>query len=496
MLPQNSLFYPVVEVVQVAALVVLVLSVSSCGPLQALVRGDQTKGEPYEAVSSTSASKERAEIGFPVEVDTNPFLAYKTLYGADCVEDKVTDNWGKGFDALYGTRNFRPVLHGVAYRGGANNYYHKTAKRSNKNPLPNDGLQRLLEGGFSSAVYLYKANFETAPAFLVDNTQSDTLHYYQIGGNTPEELDTLLQLTYASIVNEERGPVYLHCWNGWHQSGFVSAILLKQFCGYDDQKSVHYWEDCADTWTLGYERIRTAIRDFEPVERYAISPEVRSVICPCYADTRSAEALGLDSIAWAFETPATSLLFPASEELLPPSISTYLDEYAAMLKDSVQVAVECGFASGDLQAAERAEAVRLYLMAAGADSALITCVERDPDKPRRLNLNIVGLGFSVSFERGGVQILSGDKLVLNRLGAIIPAIQNSTVEISGHSDAGTGDDFVNNHIAKLRALRVYEYLQVIGVDMTQVVHKSCGSNEPRYGDERDRRVEFEIVPNK
>ena len=78
-----------------------------------------------------------------VRVVTAQFEDYKSRYGVECVQDKITDNRGNGYDDLYGTRNFRVVLHGVAYRGGGNNYYHKTNKRGNKNPLPLDGLHAL-----------------------------------------------------------------------------------------------------------------------------------------------------------------------------------------------------------------------------------------------------------------------------------------------------------------------------------------------------------------
>jgi len=54
---------------------------------------------------------------------------YKKRYIETDLMYKVTDNKGNGFDSLYGTRNMRPILHGVAYRGGANNYYHLTDKR-------------------------------------------------------------------------------------------------------------------------------------------------------------------------------------------------------------------------------------------------------------------------------------------------------------------------------------------------------------------------------
>ena len=58
---------------------------------------------------------------------------YKDIFDLECAKDKATNNRGNGNPILYGTRNFRAILHGVAYRGGGNNYYHKTNKRNNKN---------------------------------------------------------------------------------------------------------------------------------------------------------------------------------------------------------------------------------------------------------------------------------------------------------------------------------------------------------------------------
>ena len=46
---------------------------------------------------------------------------YKKRYVETDLMYKVVDNFGNGFDSLYGARNMRPILHGVAYRGGANN---------------------------------------------------------------------------------------------------------------------------------------------------------------------------------------------------------------------------------------------------------------------------------------------------------------------------------------------------------------------------------------
>lgn len=39
---------------------------------------------------------------------------YKERYNGGDLTYKITDNKGDGFDALYGTRNLRPILYGVA----------------------------------------------------------------------------------------------------------------------------------------------------------------------------------------------------------------------------------------------------------------------------------------------------------------------------------------------------------------------------------------------
>ena len=145
---------------------------------------------------------------------------YKNLFDLDCAKEKATDNRGDGNPDLYGTRNFRTILHGVAYRGGGNNYYHSTNKRSNKNPLPNDGLKNLAKLSFDSAVYLYSVNFDVAPS-KTESNNGNVLNYYQIGGNNKKEVRTLLEMTYESIKKANKGPLYLHCWNGWHQSGYI-----------------------------------------------------------------------------------------------------------------------------------------------------------------------------------------------------------------------------------------------------------------------------------
>ena len=442
---------------------------------------------------------------------------YKLKYKVNCVQDKITDNQGNGFEDLYGTRNFRAILHGVAYRGGGNNYYHRTDKRNNKNPLPMDGLNNLLENGFSTSVYLYRENFEIAPPFLTHKKSEDTLQYYQLGGNSLSSRDSILMLTYNSIVNENIGPVYLHCWNGWHQSGYVAAILLKQFCGYSTEKSLHYWEDCADNWTRGYDRIRDSIRTFVPLEKYKISKELSDAICPCYNDSRANDIV--ENNNEQLKSLKVSVKFPLDVSDLPPSVSTFLDEYANMLKENKYLSVEVGGhtdCSGreeyNLTLSEnRAKNVYEYILVQGVDSSQLSYKgygEKDPKKVcsncsncskefhainRRIEFKIKNISFQINFEKGSTKINVEDKKVLNDILSILSSDDNIKIEIGGHADKGTGDDFINENLSHIRAESVFNYLKDNGLEMTNITFKGYGSKQEKYGDQRDRRIEFKIL---
>ncbi len=217
---------------------------------------------------------------FPLDVEH-----YKKRYTETDLMYKIVDNWGNGFDNLYGTRNMRPILHGVAYRGGANNYYHKTAKRKNSNPLPNDGIKNLCKEGFSHSIYLYRKNWETAPTAETCqcvNKSENTLQYDQFDYFDDQHVHDMLEIVYNSAKNESVGPVYLHCWNGWHASGFISAIILKQFCGMNDLDAVAYWDlgtDGANT-SPRYNKIRNRIKNFKPYSKFILYDALQNKICP------------------------------------------------------------------------------------------------------------------------------------------------------------------------------------------------------------------------
>lgn len=216
---------------------------------------------------------------------TLDYSYYKNRYVETDLMYKIVDNWGNGFDSLYGTRNMRPILHGVAYRGGANNYYHKTAKRKNSNPLPNDGVSNLCKEGFSHSVYLYRKNWETAPTMdtcKCVNDSRNVMQYDQFDYFDDQHIHDMLEIVYNSAKDSSIGPVYLHCWNGWHASGFISAVILKQFCGMSDLDAVAYWDlgtDGANT-SPRYNKIRDRIKNFKPYSKFMLYDSLQNSICP------------------------------------------------------------------------------------------------------------------------------------------------------------------------------------------------------------------------
>jgi hypothetical protein len=206
---------------------------------------------------------------------------YKSLYKVECLNQKITDNHGNGFEQLYGTRNMRTILYGVAYRGGGNNFFHNSNKRDNHNPLPDDGLNHLCMNGFENAVYLYNTNFSTAKKEYINIETNDTLHYIQNSGNDRKGMKNILLMIKNIIDNPSEGPVYLHCWNGWHQSGYVSASILMQFCNLTNDQAYQYWLDNTDGVNKGYDNVKSMVKNFKRFDDISISEEQKELICPC-----------------------------------------------------------------------------------------------------------------------------------------------------------------------------------------------------------------------
>ncbi|MBK6951512.1 MAG: OmpA family protein [Crocinitomicaceae bacterium] len=258
----------------------LTFGISSFGQLDTVKVGLDT----YVIIPAGTKINYDSLFAINPQVELNPQF-YIERYKEGDLMYKITDNKGNGFDSLYGTRNMRPVLHGVAYRGGANNYYHLTDKRDNQNPLPLDGMHNLCQEGFSGGIYLYRKGIDEYPmadtCSCIDQSWN-TFNYHQLDYFDSTHVYEMMKMTYLSATNPEIGPIYLHCWNGWHASGYVSAVMLKQFCEFSNWDAVNYWDlgtDGANT-SPRYQEQRERIKNFEPYPEFMISDSLQKCLCP------------------------------------------------------------------------------------------------------------------------------------------------------------------------------------------------------------------------
>ena len=199
---------------------------------------------------------------------------------------KFVDNKGEGESSLQGLRNLRPVLNGVLYRSGANNKYAPFLNRSNDYPLAFQTLLNLREQGFGKAYYLYSKHFnEQYTSDKLNLLSSLGINYQSLVPTTDSLIFVLLSDIHQSILSPENGAVLVHCWNGWHMSGLVSAYALMQFCDFTPIMAWEYWKKCTDGNYAGFSKIRKRIFEFKPSKQLNIDDREKSKICPCTKST-------------------------------------------------------------------------------------------------------------------------------------------------------------------------------------------------------------------
>lgn len=265
----------------------LVLLVSCADQGGSLNPGNESGNQNPEntpIASPDSPPADRPTEGVPLEKLRTDVAFYRGRYQLPDIFRKLTNDRGNGFEDLYGTRNMREVLTGVYYRGGGNNRYHRTNPRANMNPLPADGLANLCQDGFALGIYFYETNYDTAtklnPCRLRTTGQTSNLYYDQITAFSLKDFKPFLQLIHDRIKGKISGPIYGHCWNGWHASGMMAAIALKQFCGFTDVQAEDYWVKNTDGNSEGYDSVRRKVRNFKALTGLEITSEEKSLICP------------------------------------------------------------------------------------------------------------------------------------------------------------------------------------------------------------------------
>lgn len=162
-------------------------------------------------------------------------------------------------------KNFKVVLPGVLYRGGNSS--------GGAVALTTKGLSVLCEKGFSQAVYMYP------DAFAQAGSKSCAIEYTTFGRAIRDrsKIEGFLKRVHDIIVNK-KGPLYVHCWNGWHASGEMAALALMQFCEWNGAKAADYWQ--ANVGDKAYPSIQKRIQSFQPFNTLQISSEQRAEVCP------------------------------------------------------------------------------------------------------------------------------------------------------------------------------------------------------------------------
>ncbi len=195
---------------------------------------------------------------------------------------KYVSNKGEGDFLFSGVRNMRTILKGIAYRGGGNNKYNPISRRDNNNPLSIQSIIQLSDFGFKDVIYLYNKNFDYYYSNeAISQLAKIGINYQSIVPNNDSLANVILNLLYKKIKNPNEGPVYLHCWNGWHMSGLISAYALMQFCDFSKFAAWEYWKYGTDNNYKGYERIKKRIDDYKLNPDLMISSTEKLKICPC-----------------------------------------------------------------------------------------------------------------------------------------------------------------------------------------------------------------------
>ena len=215
-------------------------------------------------------------------------FAQKDVFGLDSVQTKLVNNKGEGPDSLFGVRNMRVVLNNVLYRGGSNNFHRKETepKTFNSHPLPYWGVSNLRTSGFSGAIYLYSKYFDQDyPASVIDSLNQLGFNYRCLPDLNPDVVKSIFKDLNKLIYAQEVAPIYIHCWNGWHQSGMLSAFTLMQFCGISNQQALKYWEQNTDGNSKGFQAVKSKILEFKPYKEFQTDSITRARICPCMTES-------------------------------------------------------------------------------------------------------------------------------------------------------------------------------------------------------------------
>jgi large repetitive protein len=123
------------------------------------------------------------------------------------------------------------------------------------------------------------------------------------------------------------------------------------------------------------------------------------------------------------------------------------------------------------------------------------------DKPQRIEITKeqIVIKEQIQFETGKARIRPVSYPILDDVVQVLRDYPRIQVRIEGHTD-NVGDDVMNVRLSKSRADAVFEYIIGKGIDARRLVTEGYGETRPidsnltTEGKQRNRRVEFHILP--
>jgi outer membrane protein OmpA-like peptidoglycan-associated protein len=139
---------------------------------------------------------------------------------------------------------------------------------------------------------------------------------------------------------------------------------------------------------------------------------------------------------------------------------------------------------------------QLALANSKTPAALVQFLAIDPDVPANVGVRVIEMNSS-RFPAGSADILPDHGRELDRIGAVMNALPNTTVLVIGHADQ-RGSDAANFAVSEDRARAVVSHLVAYGIEGSRLSSRAVGEsdllslNDDETALELNRRTEFVI----
>ncbi len=194
------------------------------------------------------------------------------------LDEKIVDEGGKGPPNLQSLINLRAVLPSRLFRSGV--------RISPKSAISVEALKQLCEAGMTEVYYLYSGPLPQNIVTCFRNGQLEQIRYKHalVTRSNVKYQEEVLAAVHALIVSDKLGVILLHDWAGLHAAGYISAIVLRQFCEFSPSAAQSYWRRTADGKPIAREAaLLRRIEAFQPNPAWTIPIERQASVCPSAA---------------------------------------------------------------------------------------------------------------------------------------------------------------------------------------------------------------------